>query len=275
MKNIKEIIEQKNNEIKQLFKGSLSVSKLCNEYIKEKFDDVGKALECAEKGKLDPTYKYAGMSAEEILAQWKAKSEKSKRYGRLLDDFADLYLNNETDKLKDWKLLHNFNNDIILQNICNGVVQFYDYIVKNTNYRFVARELPVYVTTPSGSKINGRFDLLLYDETTDAYIIIDWKTTENITTKNDYRHKLLGPAYLLDECDMNIYTIQLHVYKKALIETYKLAPADKISVYVCDLLKEIIDNKNYKLYKQNFIFNNDLLNTFIDFGNIQNDNLPF
>ena len=40
MKNIKELIENINNEIKTEYKGCVSVSKLCNDYIKVKFDDV-------------------------------------------------------------------------------------------------------------------------------------------------------------------------------------------------------------------------------------------
>ena len=39
MKNIQEYIENKNKELKDLFKKTLSVSKL-NEYLKEPFDEI-------------------------------------------------------------------------------------------------------------------------------------------------------------------------------------------------------------------------------------------
>lgn len=74
---------------------------------------------------------------------------------------------------------------------------------------------------------------------------------------------------MLEECDMNLYTIQLHVYKKALAETYKLAPYSRISVYVCNLLREPENGKYYKLFPQNFEFDVNRINTFINYGNFQ------
>ena len=268
MKNIKELIENINNQIKAEYKGCVSVSKLCNDYIKVKFDDVAQAEVCAKKGLNDPNYKYAGMTANQILEQWHAKSSESKRYGSLLDDYAGMNLNNETEKLELWKLDNGYDYDDRLKSICKGFDDFYNFILTKTNYKYVARELPLYCKTPKDGHINGRFDCLFYDETTDAYIIIDWKTTDDITTSSRYGKKLQGPAYMLDECDMNTYTIQLHVYKKALVETYGLSSYDKISVYVCNLLRQPNEQGlNFKLFKQNFDFDVNRLNTFIDFGN--------
>lgn len=275
MNNIINIIEEQNKQLKEEYKGSISVSKLCNEFLKEKFDELGTALKCAERGKIDPNYKYAGMSVDDILNQWHEKSEKSKYYGRMVDDFSGMILENKLDDLEQWKIDKNFNEDNLLNNFCNGVLQFYDFITTKTNYKFIGREIPLYTQTPNGDKINGRLDNLFYDENTNAYIIIDYKTTENITLRNNYYHKLLGPAYILDECDMNLYTIQLHIYKKALVDTYHLTTYDKISVYVCNLLREEQNNVYYKLYKQNFNFNIDMLNTFIHFGNEQYKNIKF
>ena len=121
MKNIKELIENINNQIKTEYKGCVSVSKLCNDYIKVKFDDVAQAEVCAKKGLNDPNYKYAGMTANQILEQWHTKSSESKRYGSLLDDYAGMNLNNETEKLELWKkkvlgLIQMQNHMILKQN---------------------------------------------------------------------------------------------------------------------------------------------------------------
>lgn len=40
IKDFKKLIEDKNEEIKAEYKGCCSVSKLCSDYIKTKFDDV-------------------------------------------------------------------------------------------------------------------------------------------------------------------------------------------------------------------------------------------
>jgi len=266
MNTIIKIIEEKNKQLKDIFKGSLSVSKLCNQYIKEPFDDVGMAEMCAKKGELDPNYKYAGMTAEQILNQWHEKSERSKYYGRMLDDYSGMILDNNAEELEQWKIDKHFDDDKLLNCFCNGFLQFYDFITSKTNYKYIGRELPLYLQTPNGDKINGRLDNLFYDENTNAFIIIDYKTTEHIKTKN-YNQKLLDPASMLDDCDMNLYTIQLHIYKKALVETYNLTTYDKISVYVCNLLREPLNDVYYKLYSQNFLFNTYLLNSFIEYSN--------
>ena len=266
MKNIQEYIENKNKELKDLFKKTLSVSKL-NEYLKEPFDEITMAENCYQKGLKDPTYKYAGMNVNEILTQWHDKANESKHYGRLLDEYTDLLFNKKDNDLELWKLNNNFNNDNRLNNYCKGVEQFIDFIILNTNYYYVGREIPIFYENKNEDKINGRLDFLLYDDNTDSYIIIDWKTTENITIKNNYNKHLLGPAYMLDECDMNLYTIQLFIYKLALVNTYKLTTANKISTYVCNLLRNSDNNIYYKLYKPNFVYNENLLNKFIEYGN--------
>ena len=225
------------------------------------------AENCYQKGLKDPTYKYAGMNVNEILTQWHDKANESKHYGRLLDEYTDLLFNKKDNDLELWKLNNNFNNDNRLNNYCKGVEQFIDFIILNTNYYYVGREIPIFYENKNEDKINGRLDFLLYDDNTDSYIIIDWKTTENITIKNNYNKHLLGPAYMLDECDMNLYTIQLFIYKLALVNTYKLTTANKISTYVCNLLRNSDNNIYYKLYKPNFVYNENLLNKFIEYGN--------
>lgn len=262
----KKIIEL-NENYKTKINHPLSVSKLL-EYISHPFDDVGTAERCAKKGENDPNYKYYKMSADEILAAWKAKADESKRYGSLLDDYAGMRLN-ESKELELWKLDNNFEYDKRLNSNCKGFDEFFEVISTKTNYKYVSREMSLYITSKSGNTIKGRFDCLFYDETTNSYIIIDWKTTDDIPLKNNYGTKLLGPAYTLDECDANKYTLQLQFYKKALSENYSLTSPDKISVYVCNVLKEPdpITGKYYKLIKQNFEYNSELLDQLIDFAN--------
>lgn len=267
--DIEQIILNKNKKLKKEYKGSLSVSKLCNEFLKNPFDQEAQAHQCYLKGLNDPNYKYHGMTEKQILEAWETKSRISKHYGSLLDDFAGMYLTEKDEQtISEWKDIYNFETDLRLKNNCLGLIQFYTDITSKTNYRFVARELPVYTSTDKG-KINGRFDCLLYDPDTDSYIIIDWKTTDKIATRSFFNKYLRGPADYLDECEMNLYTIQLHVYKKSLADTYGLAPYSRISVYVCNLLKEPVNGKYYKLFPQNFEFDIDRINKFIDYGNFE------
>lgn len=254
-----------NSELKPSFKGTCSVSNLCS-YIKPEFDEKGTAEKCVIKGQNNPDYKYYNMTAEEIINLWHEKADTSKRYGSLLDDYTELILEKKPiEEIQLWKLDNNFEDDLRLKNTCIGATQFIQWLFEKTNYVFLGREIPMYIQV-GNNKINGRLDALFYDPNTDAYIIIDWKTTEGVSTSNSFNKKLMGPAYTLDDCDMNVYTTQLHLYKKALVETYKLTTYDKISVYVCNLLREEDNAKLYKLFPQNFIFNNNLLEKFINFA---------
>lgn len=269
--DIKDHIYNINSELKPEFKKVCSVSALCS-HIKQPFDEIAAATKCAESGKNNSYYKYYNMSVEDILKLWKEKSDTSKKYGALLDSYTGFITEPKSDdEFMVWKLDNNFEDDARLHNTCMGFDQFYSWITTATNYVFVGREIPMYINPNTEYKISGRLDALFYDPNNDAYIIFDYKTTDHISTGSAYRKKMNGPAYMLDDCDMNAYTVQLHLYKKALVETYHLTEYNKISVYVCNLLKEPNDKGLfYKLYPQNFKFDLELLNKIINFAVLKN-----
>lgn len=268
VQEIKEKIYSINTQLKPEYKKTCSVSKLCA-YIKPEFDEIKVATACAAKGQNNPDYKYYNMSVEQILDLWHEKSDTSKKYGSLFDEYTYFISNNlkQTEQFQEWMIKNNFNTDERLKNNCTGFDQFYAKLTSTTNYIYVDSEIPMYTCTPEGNKITGRLDALFYDPNTNGFIIIDYKTTDNISTSSDYNKKLNGPLYMLDDCDMNPYTVQLHVYKKALVETYKLCPYENISVYICNALREPDENNRlYKLIPQNFKFDINLLNKCINFG---------
>ena len=93
----------------------ISVSKM-EEFLCEKFDAEAMAATCAKKGAENPDYKYAGMTAEEILNMWTSKADESKRYGSLLDDYTMHRFEGSEDELEMWKLDNNFDYDDRLNN---------------------------------------------------------------------------------------------------------------------------------------------------------------
>ena len=248
---------------------TISVSKL-NSYLINEFDAEACAKKCEEIGRSDPNYKYAGMSADDILKLWDDKRNESLRYGNLLDDYVGMVLNDKNKELEIWKLDNNYNDDAMLNSLCTGFNQFLANIVSKTNYRYVSREMQVFIKSRNNNMINGRFDCLFYDKNTDGYIIFDWKTTEDINFTNS--KKMKGPAYSLDDCKGNLYTLQLQLYKKALIETYNMATENKISIYICKFMKKPDENGlNYKLLKPNFQYDSEFLDKCIDFAVMKNN----
>ena len=260
-------------------KNIISVSKI-EEYISEQFNAKQKAEECAMKGKDNPKYKYTGMTAEEILQQWNDKAEESKRYGKLLDEYTDFRLNNKNTELEIWKLDNNFLSDDRLKNICLGFDQFYEDIT-GFDFEFISRELTLYgecepdnvMPFDDGMTKNnvviGRLDCLWKNRKTNKFLIVDWKTTDEIKCSSFRGKTMKGPAYHWEDCDMSKYTFQVHTYKNDLLNTYHITDKpENITVCICNLLKspDEVNGKNYRVYKENFTFNSDILKQVVNFA---------
>ena len=123
-------------------------------------------------------------------------------------------------------------------------------------------------TEEGNNVVVGRIDCLFHNPVSGKYLIVDWKTTDEIKTEAFAARKMKGPANQWQDCDMAKYTIQLHMYKTALAHTYKLASLDKIVVVVCNLRKEQdpATKKHFILYKQNFDYNDALIYQVVDFS---------
>lgn len=63
-------------------------------------------------------------------------------------------------------------------------------------------------------KIAGTIDALFMKGR--VLYIVDWKTNEQIKTRNEYHQYMLPPAESLDDCAFNHYSIQLNLYERIL-----------------------------------------------------------
>lgn len=55
-------------------------------------------------------------------------------------------------------------------------------------------------------------DMVFYNVKANEYQIWDYKTNKKLTTENKYQN-LLNPLFDLSESDINIYSLQLSLYK--------------------------------------------------------------
>lgn len=269
MENILEKINSINKQIVDSLdnKHTLSVSK-CVGYVKREFDKEGVAQEQYLKHYNDPQHKYFHMTKEQIIESWENKAAESKRYGSLLDDYVGHRLQGTELDLEEWKLDNDFDYDTRLQGLCKGFDELYADIQKGTDYKFVTRECEMYIRATEGNIINGRFDCLFYSESKNKYLLIDWKTNDAIETANKYKQFMQGPCREMSDCNANEYTIQLHMYKRALSETYGIATADQIETFLCQMVHTPTANgaKHYSLYPENFKYNTALLDKIIDYS---------
>lgn len=263
---IKKHIKTVNEQFKNV-SSIISVSKMLD-FLSRKFDAEKQALVCEAKGQSDPKYKYAGMTAAEIMEQWTAKADESKKYGSLLDTYAGLSFGDTSIKesLDVWKLDHNFDYDERLKSNCTGFDEFVSDM-SGYGYVYVGRELTVYLKTANDNVITGRLDCLFWHPETNKYLIVDWKTTDDIKLSSFGNQKFFGPGFEIDDCDMSKYTTQLHVYKEALCSTYNLAKPEDVAVVIVNLRKsEEANGRHYLLYKENYQFKSQRLHDFVDFA---------
>lgn len=267
-KQIIETIERVNAERFAELTGRpvISVSKMI-EFISEPFDKEGQAARCAEKGCQDPNYKYAGMTAQEIIDQWEAKADESRRYGTLLDEYAEHVLEKTPEETELWKLDNNYDYDERLRSNCIGLGQFVSDL-QAWGFEYVGRELTMYGQSDNGTVTAGRLDCLFMNPAVGKLFLIDWKTTEEIKTEA-FRHKTLkGPAFSIEDCDMGKYTMQLYDYVWSLSSTYRLSAAENIKCSVVNLLRAEDPQlkRNYRLFKPLGQFSAKMMSDVADFA---------
>ena len=271
MQDLKQRIEQYNEQYFSELNGRkiIGVTKI-NEYLSTPFNKEEQAQKSAEKAKYDKNNKYYGMSAEDIIAMWDEKAEVSRMYGMKLDEYAECVYNGDAQKTSLWKLDNNFDYDERLQGLCKGFDEFYAEITA-MGFQFIGREIPVYVQHIRPDTVNlvtGRLDAVFYHPGRNKYLIVDWKTTDSIKMHAMRAKKMKGPAFHYEECDMSKYSIQLFIYKHALIDTYNITDERNITVCVINLRREKDEytGKHFLVCPTNIPYEPQILDDIVDFA---------
>lgn len=162
-----------------------------------------------------------GKTQAQILLEWKVKSDNSIKKGKQIHKKIENYL--KTCEIE--------------KNIIDPVLASYI----SSFFGNAKSEEKIYNQENS---IIGIPDLIIYNN--NKVSILDWKTNEKIKRNNSYE-KLLSPLDSLDNCDLNIYTLQLSLYAYLLeLRGYEI---DKLQILHLDSnteLKEIITTKYLK-----------------------------
>ena len=153
----------------------------------------------------------AGVTEQEILAQWKAKADAALELGNRVHDYAEKLavfyagLTKEIRSPQDFKEL--------------GIYQWYQDLDRD-RYILLVTELPLY-HKPENPEVDGEAyyagtaDAIFYDRKLEGLLVVDWKTN-NTLFKNYKNKKMLGPFKHLLDNNYNHYQIQLSLYRMAL-----------------------------------------------------------
>lgn len=157
------------------------------------------------------------ISPFEIKRAWSFINRKGTIKGSAIHNYAEnLFLNKKYEYPKDL-ILNEFGFDPILKE--------YEITKKHVdNFYFNAQNklIPIkteFVLYDIENLVGGMLDMLFYNVKSKEFQIWDYKTNKNFTQFNKNGNKLLYELDILDDCDLNIYSLQLGIYKY-IIEKY-------------------------------------------------------
>ena len=234
-------IKQVGYKLYQTHKGSQSIGvKRLLSALQEPFDAFAIATRCVA----NPNSKYFGRTVEDVVAEWSNKGAKTGLRGMGLDNYvAHVYEHAEFD-------LNQCSEDLL--SMCKQFDVFKESVLDVTGLELVGRELWVQDT----NNIKGRMDALF--ALSNDLIIFDWKTFEKMETSNSYGKKLLGPASHLDDCNANLATFQIYLYKYFLKKYYN------IEVKSCRI--GWFRPTFFKMVKPNFEYDEKLIEEVIEYS---------
>lgn len=198
----------------------ISVTGLLGKY-KEKFDTEKWAAIKAEK---------LGITPDEMKAVWKLNNLYSTHRGTILHNYIENYYNNKIvpyNKEEVEKDLGSDEHNRLRDEIQILVKQFKDFYKDTPDLLPLKKEFVV--GDIIGTRICGMLDLIAYNTKNNTFEIYDYKTNKEIKFASKYKKQLLSPLDDIDECEFNVYSLQLNVYKH-FIEKYTKIKIDKLYV---------------------------------------------
>ena len=165
----------------------------------------------------DPSYKYYGMSKEQILAQWKVKSDRACDFGTDVHAFGEsmfYYMIGEPERiLEECKEQFTENGPQPSNPQEEAIVKFWNDLPEN----FVPVLAETKVFNRNGTQYAGTFDILFYyveepESPKNGLVIFDYKTNEDLY-KNYNGQKLLWPFQDMLDQAVSYYTLQLGCYQ--------------------------------------------------------------
>jgi ATP-dependent exoDNAse (exonuclease V) beta subunit len=99
------------------------------------------------------------------------------------------------------------------------------------------------------SLIGGMLDMLFYNIKVKEFQIWDWKTNKKFTKENKSQH-LLNELCMLEDCDLELYSLQLELYKQIIERNTNIKLGKSYLVWFShnNDSYEIIETKNRKYY---------------------------
>ena len=215
----------------------LSVTRFLNLFTPD-FDRDKIAAHCARRD---------NVSVEEVIKKWEFEKDIACIKGTIFHNYVDNFLANKVipidrTAIKEFCDVHQDPSveDKLLNNVAKLIIQFEEfYSYYNQNFYHLKSE---FVTGDiEDTRICGTIDNLSIRKRDNKLFIFDYKTNKDFTTKSKYNNKLKYPVEHLDDTKLNVYGLQLSIYKYFIKKYTNLEPE-------CVVVWFNEKNVSYKLY---------------------------
>jgi len=197
------------------------------------------------------------ISPAEILRAWKFINRKGTIRGSAIHDYAENLFQNKKFEYPKQLILNEFGFDPV-QNTYDICKKHVDKFYEKVHGRLIPIKTEM-VVCDKETLVGGMLDILFYNIKAKEFQIWDHKTNKDFTFNEPKRH-LLDDLYLLEDCDLEIYSLQLEMYKQIIQKNVPIKLGKSYIVWFSHNNDnyQIIETKNREHYV-NVILNNRLI----------------
>lgn len=150
------------------------------------------------------------LSASEIIDAWRFINVKGTMKGSIIHDYTENLFLNKVFKYPKDSIIKEFGFDPILREY-NTTKRHVDNFHRAAKGKLIPIKTE-FIVYDEDSMVGGMMDMLFYNVRMGCYQIYDWKTNKEFSMSNQWQ-KLLGCLSDLDDCDFEVYSLQLSLYK--------------------------------------------------------------
>ncbi len=214
---------------------SPSVTQLLKRY-KRPFEQDRIAARVAER---------TGLTVEQVKKDWQVNNLYARTVGSMLHKYIEsTYTNerleykgsfdglgaNEKEKIK-----------LVFPTLVNHFISFY-----NDNQHLECLKSELVLGDIDDTRVCGTLDVLAYNQKTDKFEILDFKTNKKLSNSSEYAN-LLHPFEDLPECEISEYTVQLNTYK------YLIEKSTNLQIDALRIVWINANNSTYQIFELNHI----------------------
>lgn len=185
------------------------------------------------------------LSPAEIVRAWKFINKKGTIKGSAIHDYAENLFQNKVYEYPKQLILKEFGFDPVL-NEYNITKKHVDKFYSDVKDKLIPIRTE-FVVYDRESLIGGMLDMLFYNIKAKEFQIWDWKSNKDFTYEMKNR-RLLNELSLIEDCDLELYSLQLEMYKQIIEKNVPIKLGKSYIVWFSHNNDnyEIIETKNRK-----------------------------